>query len=605
MKATPRTLLCVGILILLAAWPIIAQENQSKDTDDLKMKIEQMEKIDLTSKSATTQDIYKRSLLRLYNQYVVALRQDIEALKEIQSTAGETSSETRNEVALQLQKLRAEQSITNEKIQTLSGDLQTASTASSRTPTSAPEVVTPNPQIKPVTYTIPESRTSYVKPTAKSSSLESLPTSDTLSPQDAVLPVPTLDSPIKAGATVVKGKSDLENAEIVLMVNGSHVEPVAGSYKQVYPEKTFEIRLPNALAKDDTVRAAQIVGGVTSRYSAPVTVVDAGKAAEQKATAEAEANNIARGPFGVLVGGSVISNQSQSFSQADPFFGFVAGYTSNNKIIKSQKRDDKGNVIQDQFNSKDWGTFNLRFEGLFNSSARTAKAPPATTTATTGGTTVRTAAAAAATTADLPFLASRKTFETGLQLWWEFPVPGSKFLTIGPYAAYGTSSVLDKNELKDEDVRVGNNGNTGGSDIKLDTSQVKTDNDLKRYFEYGFMMNIFLGNRGQFIHSTFARGNFEALEGLYKDPITGLDNYNTKKRFHGRLDIFPLGLARGFGKQVKMTPMFGVDLNASRGPDSLRFFSGFAVSLKAPKTGQDNPLGKDEDSDTTKDATKK
>jgi hypothetical protein len=218
---------------------------------------------------------------------------------------------------------------------------------------------------------------------------------------------------------------------------------------------------------------------------------------------------------------------------------------------------------------------------------------------------VRTAAAAAATTADLPFLASRKTFETGLQLWWEFPVPGSKSLTIGPYAAYGTSSVLDKNELKDEDVRVGNNGNTGGSDIKLDTSQVKTDNDLKRYFEYGFMMNIFLGNRGQFIHSTFARGNFEALEGLYKDPITGLDNYNTKKRFHGRLDIFPLGLARGFGKQVKMTPMFGVDLNASRGPDSLRFFSGFAVSLKAPKTGQDNPLGKDEDSDTTKDATKK
>ena len=605
MKPTPRTLLCVGILILLAAWPIIAQENQSKDTDDLKMKIEQMEKIDLTSKSATTQDIYKRSLLRLYNQYVVALRQDIEALKEIQSTAGETSSETRNEVALQLQKLRAEQSITNEKIQTLSGDLQTASTPSSRTPTSAPEVVTPNPQIKQVTYTIPESRTSSVKPTVKSSSVESLPTSDTLSPQDAVLPVPTLDSPIKAGATVVKGKSDLENAEIVLMVNGSHVEPVAGSYKQVYPEKTFEIRLPNALAKDDTVRAAQIVGGVTSRYSAPVTVVDAGKAAEQKATAEAEANNIARGPFGVLVGGSVISNQSQSFSQADPFFGFIAGYTSNNKIIKSQKRDDKGNVIQDQFNSKDWGTFNLRFEGLFNSSARTAKAPPATTTATTGGTTVRTAAAAAATTADLPFLASRKTFETGLQLWWEFPVPGSKSLTIGPYAAYGTSSVLDKNELKDEDVRVGNNGNTGGSDIKLDTSQVKTDNDLKRYFEYGFMMNIFLGNRGQFIHSTFARGNFEALEGLYKDPITGLDNYNTKKRFHGRLDIFPLGLARGFGKQVKMTPMFGVDLNASRGPDSLRFFSGFAVSLKAPKTGQDNPLGKDEDSDTTKDATKK
>jgi hypothetical protein len=41
-----------------------------------------------------------------------------------------------------------------------------------------------------------------------------------------------------------------------------------------------------------------------------------------------------------------------------------------------------------------------------------------------------------------------------------------------------------------------------------------------------------------------------------------------------------MGLARGFGKQLKMTPMFGVDINASRGPDSLRFFSGFAMSIR-------------------------
>ncbi|MBA3239879.1 MAG: hypothetical protein H0T60_01470 [Acidobacteria bacterium] len=37
------------------------------------------------------------------------------------------------------------------------------------------------------------------------------------------------------------------------------------------------------------------------------------------------------GPFGILVGGAVISQQRDAFQQADPFFGFIAGYSSQVK----------------------------------------------------------------------------------------------------------------------------------------------------------------------------------------------------------------------------------------------------------------------------------
>jgi hypothetical protein len=604
MKPLSRAFLLVGISILLATISITAQQKQARDSDLLRTKIEQFEQTDIASKSASVKSIYQRTLLRLYNEFSKALLQDISDLATMQSLVDGTSAESQKEVAALLRKLRQEQGETAEKIQTLSGDVQTATMSSPNPHTRerAVEEQTPQVHLRPASFNS-YSTMSAAGPPEGSAIVAVIPSSDSLPARSAraassssqTTPdhpdISKIDQP-KDGDLKIKGKpgAATKSATVSFQIDGVNQAQTTIARS----DGSFTILLPAGapLVANTELTFSQEVNDVPSDMTAAVTVLEKAKAEDKAAQASQAAEaNTARGPFGVMVGGSVISNQSQSFSQADPFFGFIAGYTSNNKITKSQKRDAHNNVVPDSYTRKDWGTFNLRFEGLFNSAARTAKAPAAAATAGTP----------APPTGDFPFLSSRKTFETGLQLWWEFPVPGSKFLTIGPYAALGTSSVLDKNELKDEDVRVDNKTGTGSAtELKLDTSQVKTDNDLKRYFEYGMMLNVFLGNRGQFIHSTFAKGNFEALEGLYKDPVTGLDNYNTKKRFHARLDIFPTGLARGFGKQVKMTPMFGVDLNASRGADSLRFFSGFAVSIKAPKTGQDNPLGKEEDSDTTK-----
>jgi hypothetical protein len=46
------------------------------------------------------------------------------------------------------------------------------------------------------------------------------------------------------------------------------------------------------------------------------------------------------------------------------------------------------------------------------------------------------------------------------------------------------------------------------------------------------------------------------------------------------LRVFPSGLGVSFGQQVKAAPMFGVDLNAGRGEDHLKFFTGFAVAIR-------------------------
>ena len=107
----------------------------------------------------------------------------------------------------------------------------------------------------------------------------------------------------------------------------------------------------------------------------------------------------------------------------------------------------------------------------------------------------------------------------------------------------------------------------------VDGDMVETDNDLKQYKELGLRMNINLFSKRLFIDSMVAHGWYEALEGLYEGE-------NTKKRFIGRLRIFPEGLNTVFGQQLKLVPMFGVDVNAGTGADQLKFFTGFAVRIK-------------------------
>src|SRR5688572_29657010 len=125
MKAISRAFVYACIFILLAT-STVAQEQQSRDTDLLRVKIEQFENTDITSKSTSVQSIYQRTLLRLYSQLNLALQQDIKDLKNMLSAVGGVDAESHKEITLQIQKLTREQDGASEKIQTLNGDVRTS-----------------------------------------------------------------------------------------------------------------------------------------------------------------------------------------------------------------------------------------------------------------------------------------------------------------------------------------------------------------------------------------------------------------------------------------------------------------------------------------------
>jgi hypothetical protein len=140
MKTSSRILLSVFLLAFLTC-SITAQEKEALSSDLLKTKIEQFEKTDITSKSAVVQGIYQRTLLRLYNQYDAALKQEIADLKAMQAVVSGTNKESQNEIALQLQKLSADESVTSEKIRTLTGDLKSPGAQGQPAPPQVPRVV--------------------------------------------------------------------------------------------------------------------------------------------------------------------------------------------------------------------------------------------------------------------------------------------------------------------------------------------------------------------------------------------------------------------------------------------------------------------------------
>lgn len=108
-----------------------AQQQQPDAAKVLRTKIERLEEIDSSSKSQTVQDIYRRSLLRLYEQYAAALRREIGDMKAVSAVVSDTDDVARNEIARQLKRLEGELDVTGEKIQTLRGDLGTAQAAAS------------------------------------------------------------------------------------------------------------------------------------------------------------------------------------------------------------------------------------------------------------------------------------------------------------------------------------------------------------------------------------------------------------------------------------------------------------------------------------------
>ncbi len=377
---------------------------------------------------------------------------------------------------------------------------------------------------------------------------------------------------------------------------------VSGTVSAVFPE----------LASGDTVGVVQMennspVGG--TRDSIQV---------------EAESDGTQGSPFGLLVGGVVMSQQAQEFQQSDPFFGFIAGYNFRVRspyagskkcgtgraeywqmadgsyadkdgytvicmndtllykpsdgtafVAKPTKPEDMELMVRNTKKRKLNGSFgasrmHVRFQGLFQADPRKAVAT-ATATPESG------AATQENTCPDNEpcFIASRKTFDIEMHWWQDFWA--NNLFTIGPYAAIGASTVLSSNELQGETVTTGGSNDTGGA-TTLGTN-AKSDNDIKKYWEVGILSNTALLSRKLFIQSIVGYGKYEALEGLYERK-PGCWTCDTRNRFIGKLRIFPSGLSMGFGRQIQAAPMFGVDLNAGRGEDHLKFFSGFAIAIK-------------------------
>ncbi|HMF55885.1 MAG TPA: hypothetical protein VK619_05970 [Pyrinomonadaceae bacterium] len=460
---TARAITLIVVALLFAATPLVAQQRQGQNADLLKQKIEQLERIDLASKSSTVQDIYKRSLLRLYMEYQAAMQQDVADLNKIRTTIGGTSAETLREVNEQIQKLAQEISINAEKIQTLAGELQVAVTV----PVAAPSQPAPAAADAQMSYA------SYNRPTAAAPAA-SLPAAPDSSRAASISTQPIFMSPASPSPVASPSPSPLH------------------------------------------------------------------------------------GVMGLLLGGVVVSQQARNFSQADPFFGFIVGYDSLPRYMG--------------------GTLHYRVQGIFNVQPQTAQAPAASASPSPGASPTPSASPTPTPTlagATFPFLASRKTFDIDTHMWLDWPV-GSGYVHLGPYLGIGASTFINPNELSTDQSSI---ATAGG--LLLDPRQARASDDLKRYYEFGLIANFFGDDdatqaRSQksklWMQTQMLYGNYEALAGLYP-------GHDTRKRFIGRLRFFPKGLNLGLNA-LDMRPMFGVELNAGRGPDQLRFFTGIALSVR-------------------------
>ena len=117
-----------SLFLLFASSIGLAQSAQN--SDDLRAKIQEIEKIEFQSKSSAVQQIYKKTLLRLYQQYAGALQQDINDLQKLADAVGNTNTDSQKEIAAQLITVKTERGVTLEKITTLAGDHNDGSTVS-------------------------------------------------------------------------------------------------------------------------------------------------------------------------------------------------------------------------------------------------------------------------------------------------------------------------------------------------------------------------------------------------------------------------------------------------------------------------------------------
>jgi hypothetical protein len=150
MKPRFVAVFCFLIVLSFSRVSVAQQPNENTiaSADTLRERIEQLEKTELSSRSTTVQDMYKRTLVRLYTEFSEALDAEISDLKKIEQAVEGTRSANNSEVAAQLKQLTTERDVVNEKRKTLNGDTASVASRFSREPraalpTTAPESVLP------------------------------------------------------------------------------------------------------------------------------------------------------------------------------------------------------------------------------------------------------------------------------------------------------------------------------------------------------------------------------------------------------------------------------------------------------------------------------
>src|SRR5215475_3167779 len=98
------TMCAVAIFMILGSF----QLTLAQDSKSIKESIERMESTDLASKSEMVRDIYRRSLLRLYGQYLDSLQLEIKDLKSIQANVVSGDSRLTVEITENIRKLQTE-----------------------------------------------------------------------------------------------------------------------------------------------------------------------------------------------------------------------------------------------------------------------------------------------------------------------------------------------------------------------------------------------------------------------------------------------------------------------------------------------------------------
>jgi len=405
------------------------------------------------------------------------------------------------------------------------------------------------------------------------------------------------DKPMGQWSNAISGRGAKPGAQVEIFVNDRGAGTTTSS-----AEGTYNLDVAD-LTPGDRVKVRQTY---TPKNGEPVI----SHFSREKTMGSLDPNRGA--PVGFLLGGIVMSQQAKEFSQADPFFGFVGGYRFGRFAEKNGdglRVDTFGDPVDEEgyrieicdpdltpteleerlrlklkSNGKSYcrmvgddgepirrvpsykptnplkrGQWNVLFQGVFQADARAVSDKKAFANAPSFD----------------PFIVSRKTFNIGAQLWWDFKI--SRNVQMGPYGAWGGSTTLSKNETQGETTNV-----DGDQPINIGAA-AKIDNDMKQYKEYGMHMTVFLLDRKLYLESVLARGNYEALKGLAPNVDSAgrfIGAHDTQRRFIGKLRIVPEGLSNTFGEQRAFTPIFGVEVNAGYGPDQLKFFFGSIIRIK-------------------------